>query len=258
MAEGKASGVQKDGRKGKDAASCKAPSWREYVRGLQENIGYTFRNHDLLCIALTHASYRSPAGKSEEERNNQRMEFLGDAVLELCISRLLYDKHPDKDEGWMTRMRSLMVREDALYQVAVTVSLGEYLRMSPSEERNNGRDKPSILSDGMEALICAIYLDGGWQPAADFILRLVPQAVDETAVQHTRDPKTRLQEWLQRDGNVDIRYSIVGEKGQAHNMHFEAEVQVEGKVLGWGEGKSKKEAEQMAAAQALDMLQKKE
>lgn len=255
MAEERRDAEAKQRGENGEAASCKAPQWRDRVAGLQDNIDYRFQDMDLLCIALTHASYRSPQGKSHEERNNQRMEFLGDAVLELCISRRLYDEHPDRDEGWMTRMRSLMVREEALFQVAKAIDLGRFLRMSSSEERNRGREKPSILSDGVEALICAIYLDGGWQPAADFILRFVPQAVDDTTVSHTRDPKTRLQERLQKNGSVTIRYTIVKESGQAHDMRFEAEVQAEGKVLGRGEGKSKKEAEQNAAAQALEALQ---
>lgn len=254
MADGRKDAELKQNKELDGDISCKVPQWRDTVTGLQDNIGYRFQDIDLLCIALTHASYRSPQGRSHEERNNQRMEFLGDAVLELCISRRLYDEHPDRDEGWMTRMRSLMVREEALFEVAKAIDLGHYLRMSSSEERNHGRKKPSILSDAVEALICAIYLDGGWRPAAEFILRFVPQAVDENTVSHTRDPKTRLQEQLQKNGSVSIRYNITKESGQAHNMRFEAEVQAEGKVLGRGEGKSKKEAEQNAAAQALEAL----
>lgn len=253
MADRKHSG-EKRGASSDANLPCDQAAWREKVGELQEKIGYDFQDLDLLCTALTHASFRSP-GQPEEERNNQRMEFLGDAVLELCISKRLYDEHPDRDEGWMTRMRSLMVREEALYQMAREIRLGDYLRMSPSEERNQGRKKPSILSDGLEALICAIYLDGGWQSASRFILRFLPRIVDESAVTHTRDPKTRLQEWLQRDGSVTIRYTITNESGQAHDMHFEAEVSVDGKPLGRGEGRSKKEAEQMAAGVALERLQ---
>lgn len=217
---------------------------------LQVQIGYEFQQEELLLLALTHPSFHQGA------HNNQRMEFLGDAVLELCISRLLYDEHPERDEGWMTRTRSTMVCEDALFQTAEEINLGPCLRMSAAEERNGGRYKPSILSDALEALICAVYLDGGWEATREMILRIIPRTDKNMENQNAvRDPKTRLQEWLQQEGSTDIRYEIIDERGQAHDKTFAARMLHNGKVLGEGEGRSKKEAEQSAALQALQRLQ---
>ncbi len=239
----------------RETRTCAPPGEEQLWLELQEAISYTFSDPHLLAVALTHPSCTQVAGK-DGEKNNQRMEFLGDAVLELCVSDLLYHEHSEKDEGWMTRTRSMMVREEALFEVAKHLQLGRCLRMSPSEERNGGRHKPSILSDAVESLICGIYLDGGWSPARDFVLRFVPrvdqQMESDAAV---RDPKTRLQEWLQRDGSVTIRYEIVAEHGAAHDRRFDAQVSLEGTVLGSGSGHSKKEAEQMAALKALQRLQ---
>lgn len=221
---------------------------------LQTKIGYRFGNQTLLLTALTHPSFTQ--GMDEGATDNQRMEFLGDAVLELCASRFLYDKYPAKDEGWMTKTRSLLVREESLFAVAQEIQLGYCLRLSPSEQRNGGRQKPSILSDAVEALICAIYLDGGWQAASAFILRFItPEGRDVEAELIIRDPKTKLQEWLQQEGSVKISYEIIDESGAAHERSFTAQVTFNGRALGQGQGRSKKEAEQQAALQALEYLQ---
>ncbi len=208
---------------------------------LQERIGYRFRDEALLRQALTHTSY---GGK-----DNERLEFLGDAVLELCASRYLFETYPAMREGRMSRARAAAVCEKALFRAAQPIGLGEYLFLGKSEEHTGGRQKPSVVSDAFEALIGAIYCEGGMEAAEAFILRHVPFSVDDPA--EDRDCKTRLQELLQQHGTVQIVYQLLEESGPDHDKRFVSEVRCDGAFLGKGEGKSKKESEQAAARAAL-------
>lgn len=221
---------------------------------LQERIAYRFRDLSLLENALTHSSYIASGGKETENmRDNERLEFLGDAVLELCVTDHLYRSF-DMQEGQMTRTRASAVCEDALFHVAQAIDLQDCLFLSAGESRSGGRGKASIVSDALEALLAAVYLDGGFGAAMDFVARFVLPSIETVAAVDRSDPKTRLQEWLQRDGSVQIHYAIVSEEGPAHEKTFVVAVEVDGRALGQGKGKNKKEAEQAAALCALSVL----
>ena len=222
----------------------------ENLTVLQEQIGYRFKNRALLLQALTHSSFASG-----ECPNNERLEFLGDAVLELCVSKYLFATYPSMAEGVMSRVRASAVCEGSLYRAAQPFRLGEWLRLGRSEERTGGRRKASIVSDAMEAIIGAIYFEGGFEAAERFVLSFAPQAV-ERALQDgdAKDSKTRLQELLQRQGNVQIDYRLIEERGPDHAKWFTMAVAVGDRELGRGEGHSKKEAEQAAAQMALAAL----
>lgn len=218
---------------------------------LQDLILYQFRDEQLLHTALTHSS---TLHEHEDISSNERMEFLGDAVLELCISDYLYKHYAHLDEGQMTRIRAAVVCEGSLALIANEIQLGKFIRMSQGEEHTGGREKPSILSDAVEALIGAIYLDGGFEEASAVILRFTPIHIEKALQGGKIDAKTKLQEWLQREGSVQIEYEIIEESGPHHARQFVAQVSVNQKMLGKGEGKSKKEAEQAAAQSALRKL----
>ncbi len=212
---------------------------------LQSLIGYEFRNRPLLKMALTHTSFGSAS-------HNQRLEFLGDAVLGLYAAGELYRAFPEMKEGDMTRARAASVCESALFENAGAFSLGDYLYLGKGEELGGGRQKPSIVSDAFEALTAAIYLDGGAEAANAFARRFVP--IRAHAGERVIDCKTRLQEVLQKNGSADIRYELVEERGLDHDKWFVCEVLNDGAPLGRGEGRTKKEAEQKAAGQALGRL----
>ncbi len=209
---------------------------------LEQAIGYTFRDKSLLKLAMTHPSY---AG--ETHVHNQRLEFLGDAVLQLCTSVRLYKQYPDLPEGKLSRLRARCVQESALEVAARRLHLGENLLLGMGEERGGGREKPSILADAMEALLGAMYLDGGMEDARRLIEAVVPIA-DAPRV---HDYKTEYQELAQSVTGETPVYRIVGEEGPAHMRTFFAEVELCGAVTGRGEGSSKKHAEQQAARDAL-------
>lgn len=210
--------------------------------GLLRKINYQFHNIDLLSLALTHSS-----ASNNKTGDNERLEFLGDAVLELCATDFLYHQYAHLNEGALSKLRAKVVCEDALYEAAEELGLGEYLLMSGGEEHTGGRHKPSILSDAMEALIGALYLDGGIEVANSLIMQYLPEAVELGLQGKQTDYKTQLQEHLQREGNVSIRYEIVDIQGPDHDRYFQAEVSVNGEIVGHGEGKNKKAAEQAAA-----------
>ncbi len=209
---------------------------------LSLRLGYTFTRRALFKQALTHPSYGTP--------NNQRLEFLGDAVLQLCISDLLYADHTNLQEGMLTHLRQRLVREDALATVARQIELGSLLRMDRSCEQSGGRDKSSVLSDAMEAVLAAIYLDGGISAAYDCVKRLWPQ----TAEVQELDSKSALQEYLQARGHTQPQYDTLSEDGPAHQRVFTVAVTIEGKEYAQGTGTTKKKAEQIAAQKALTML----
>ena len=207
-------------------------------------LGYTFRDEALLRRALTHPSM----GKND----NQRLEFLGDAVLQYLMSDKLYQAHPDEREGALTHRRQLMVCEAALSLIAGKLGLGEALMMDRGEELTGGREKPSVLCDTMEAVLAAVYLDGGMEAARDVVERCWPDE-DEVA-RPLQDAKGALQETLQKNGGESPAYEITGQSGPPHNPVFEAAVYWNGKLLAKGEGKTKKQAEQAAALKALNAI----
>ncbi|MEG1560308.1 MAG: ribonuclease III [Clostridia bacterium] len=211
------------------------------------NIGYSFKDTALLKSALTHSSYVKSTAPSET--HNERLEFLGDAVLELVISEFLY-KNFNLQEGEMTRRRAHMVNEAALFRAAKSLSLGEFIRMSSGEENTSGREKPSILSDALEAVIGAVFLDGGFSAACSFILERVV-CTEET---DERDYKTQLQEAVQGARIGEVHYKLIEATGPDHKKLFNMAVLINEKEYGRGIGKSKQEAGQKAAQIALSAL----
>lgn len=217
---------------------------------LEQIIGHTFSEPALLKLALTH---RSVSSEDPARNDNERLEFLGDAVLQLVITHVLYDRYPHLAEGQMAKVRAAVVSRGALAEIARALGLGDHVDLSPAEQSTGGRDKDSILADAMEALIGAIYLDGGLEPARSVILELWDSRVAERAKDPgVKDYKTRLQELVARQG-LRPEYRVVG-SGPDHDRRFTAEVLVSGRRQGSGEGRSKKEAEQAAAREALGQL----
>ncbi len=213
----------------------------EYA-ALETAIGYAFRNPALLRRALTHPSL--------EHENNQRLEFLGDAVLELCVSEKIYAMHPEMQEGAMTRLRQKLVREEKLAQIARDIRLGDALRMDKSCAATGGRQNPSVLCDAFEAVLAAVYLDGGMESARGMVLRLVGDCSENGET----DAKSALQEYLQAAGQPMPSYETLGEEGPPHERVFTAAVLVNGRETARGKGTSKKRAEQEAAAAALKKI----
>lgn len=213
---------------------------------LMKAMGYRFENIALLKMALTHPSLGG--------EDNQRLEFLGDAVLQFLMSDELYHTNPTMREGGLTHQRAMLVCEAALSQVARGINLGRCLRMDKGEEATHGREKPSILADAMEAVLAAVYLDGGIEAAKALMLRLWPRA--DQIKKDTQDGKSALQEFLQAKGMETPAYETIDQKGPPHDRLFTAQVLVGGKPLAQGEGKSKKAAEQQAAQRALELLKR--
>ena len=211
---------------------------------LMEALGYAFRDRSLLEQALTHPSMG--------RKDNQRLEFLGDAVLQFVMSELLYQTHPESQEGKLTHQRALLVCEAALSQVARGLGVGEALLMDKGEEQTGGRDKPSVLCDAMEAILAAVYLDGGMDAARALVKRCWPRP--EEVQRPMQDSKGALQEHLQRDGGETPTYEIIAQDGPPHDRTFEAAVYRYGKELARGTGRTKKQAEQAAALKALQDL----
>lgn len=216
----------------------------------QADIGVFWSNVDLLREALTHSSY---SFENPGCRNNQRLEFLGDAVLEIVISEHLFNMLPRSSEGELTKLRAAIVCEPSLAVVARRMDLGRYLRMGHGEELSGGRERPSVLADAFEALLGALYLDRGAECARQFILGALEETIRDAMNGRSEfDFKTRLQERLQKDSPDPPRYVILREEGPDHCKTFTAAVMYKGKILGTGSGRSKKEAEQIAARKALD------
>ena len=220
------------------------------MKKLEENIGYTFKNKELLKKALTHTSY----AYEHNLESNEKLEFLGDAILEVTISKYLYKNYPNLREGEMTKVRASVVCEKSLYEIAKKHNFSEFLNLGKSEIANHGKERPAILADSVEAVIAAIYLDSSMENAEKFILNNLKQSV-EIASKHVgmKDYKTVLQEKLQTGGTVNIEYITIEEKGPDHDKSFTVELKVNGQVKTYGTGKSKKEAEMQAAKKALEM-----
>ena len=218
---------------------------------LQENIKYKFNHIELLKTALTHTSY----AYDHEIQSNEKLEFLGDSILEFVSSQYIYKNYPKLKEGEMTKVRATVVCESSLYKVAGLHDFSDFLYIGKSEQHSKGNKKPAILADSVEAVIAAMYLDGGLEPASKFIIENLKDEI-AVATQHVgeKDYKTMLQEKLQEHGKVKIVYRIVKETGPDHDKSFEAEVELNGKELARGKGKSKKLAEMGAAKKALEQL----
>jgi len=219
------------------------------VKALCNKLGYTFKDNRLLETALTHPSF----GGDHHVPHYQRLEFLGDAVLELAISRYLYFEFPEVDEGKLTRIRAGLVREETLCRAARRLELGKYIRLSVGEDRSGGRDKPSILCDVMEAVLAAVYLDGGFDCAVEVIRRALAEDLRPQMLEDHLDAKSRLQELLQRDGEMPV-YAFISMEGPPHAPRFRYSVQLNGETIGSGSGTSKQNAQQEAARDALKRM----
>jgi len=218
--------------------------------GLEERLQHTFAHPALLRLAMTH---RSVTADDPVRNDNERLEFLGDAVLQLVVTDLLYRSYPQLAEGQMAKVRAAVVSRGTLSEIARELGVGDFIELAPSEEATGGRHKDSILADAVEAIIGAVYLDGGMEPASTVVLRLWSSRVAERAKQPgVKDYKTRLQELTARDGHRP-EYTVEG-SGPDHDRRFSAVVSVDGKEWGTGEGRSKKQAEQAAAQVALESL----
>lgn len=221
------------------------------MKELQKKIGYTFKNERLLEEALTHSSYTN----GKHLKSNERLEFLGDSVLSIVVSKYLFENLTNMPEGQLTKIRAGVVCENALYPFARKIDLGKYIFLGKGEEMTGGRDRHSILADAFEALIAAIYLDGGIEAARDFILPFIPPIEKlKNGKFLLGDYKTVLQEIIQQNPEEKVTYEIAAESGQAHNKQFTANVLLNGQVIGTGIGKSKKEAEQNAAKEAIGLM----
>ena len=224
------------------------------MRQLEERIGYRFHRISLLETALTHSSYINEH-PHEHAECYERLEFLGDSVLGMVTAELLYGWEPALPEGKMTRIRAELVCEESLHWVAEELGLGRWMRLGKGEEKSNGRTRPSILADMVEAVIAAIYLDGGMEPAAAFIRSRILNQAETRILSRNRDSKTELQELVQQKSGGSVRYEMTGECGPDHDKRFFCACYVNGVLSGEGEGHSKKEAEQAAAGAALRSLQ---
>ena len=226
---------------------------RKKLLELEKKIGYPFQDFDLLIRAMTHSSYANEH-KKEQREHNERLEFLGDAVLELISSDYLFRNYPDIPEGTLTKKRASMVCEPTLALCAREISLGEYLLLRKGEDATGGRKRDSIVSDAMEALIGAIYLDGGFANAKEFIDRFILDDIENKQLFY--DSKTTLQEIVQGSYDEDVRYEIVKEEGPDHNKNFYVHALLGERILGEGCGHTKKAAEQQAAYCAIKKLRK--
>ena len=218
---------------------------------LQQSVGYKFKDERLLQRALTHTSYANECNEGHN-KSNERLEFLGDSVLGIITAEHFYLNFKDLPEGELTKLRAATVCENSLSSFARQLGLGEYLLLGKGEMCTGGSDRPSILADAFEALIAAIYLDGGIEEAKKFVLKYVDKAVEEH--RGFKDYKTVLQEVIQKNPGEVIEYVLVKESGPDHNKRVEVEVHLNSNVIGKGVGTSKKKAEQLAAKEALELM----
>ncbi|HZG70287.1 MAG TPA: ribonuclease III [Chondromyces sp.] len=227
----------------------------ERFKMLQNQIGITFHNEGLLKQAFTHSSYVNEHRRKPYE-DNERLEFLGDAVLELTVSQFLFKKYPLMSEGDLTKLRAAIVCEPSLVTFANELNFGEFVLLGKGEEMTGGRMRPALLADVFEAFIGALYLDQGMEAVISFLEKVVFPKINSGAFSHVMDFKSQLQELVQRDMKGTVVYKILQEKGPAHRREFISQVYLNGEVLGTGTGRSKKEAEQFAAQMALTALRK--
>ncbi len=218
----------------------------------EKNLRYTFKDKKILENALTHSSY------ANEVRNgvtsNERLEFLGDSVLSIIVSEYLFSKFSQFPEGELTKIRASLVCEKSLCGFSRELNMGRFLRLGKGEEKGGGRERDSILADAFEAVLAAMYLDGGMDVAKKHVMRFIIPELEHTEDEVFKDYKTALQEIIQRNPEESVSYFLTGELGPDHDKIFEVEVRLNSNVIGKGKGKSKKRAEQMAAKQALELM----
>lgn len=215
-------------------------------------INYEFKNKDLLFEALSHSSF---ANESKDGlKSNERLEFLGDSVLSIVVSEYLFSNFSDLPEGELTKTRSTLVCEKSLHGFGKTISLGEYIMLGKGEEITGGHQRPSIIADAFEAVIAAIYLDGGYEAAKRHIMRFMPADVKAAVKKAYDDYKTILQEIVQKNPEESVEYHLVGESGPDHNKTFTIQVLLNSNIIGEGTARSKKQAEQLAAKEALKLM----
>lgn len=236
--------MSKNGSKG-------AAGERPDIAGLERKTGHKFKDITYLTTAVTHSSYANERGRGGAY--NERQEFLGDSVLSVLASDYLY-RSTGLSEGDLTKMRATLVCEKSLSEFARQISLGSYLLLGRGEQNTGGTGRPSILADAFEAVIAAVYLDGGMEAARAFVLPFIEEAAEKTAKKNLDDYKTMLQEIVQKNPQEILSYALVDESGPDHDKRFEVEVRLNSNVIGRGVGRSKKAAEQMAAKEALSLM----
>lgn len=223
------------------------------MESLETKLNYKFNNIELLKNALVHSSYANEVRGNTH--SNERLEFLGDSVLSIIVAAHIYHKYPNMPEGELTRLRASLVCEKSLCALSRELSIGEYLLLGRGEDKNGGRERDSILADAFEAVLAAIYLDGGMDAAKTHIMNTVLRDLKHHGNDDTfKDYKTTLQEIIQRNPEESVTYILVDEFGPDHDKHFTVAVKLNSNVIGQGSGKSKKQAEQMAARQALKLM----
>lgn len=218
----------------------------------QRIIGYTFKNDKLLYEALSHSSFANENKKTR--KSNERLEFLGDSVLSIVVSEYLFENFKHMPEGELTRIRASLVCEKSLHGFAKQIDLGTYIMLGKGEENTGGRERPSILADAFEAVIASIYLDGGIESARKYILGFIPENILAKGTVTFNDYKTILQEIVQQNPEEKVEYYLTNESGPDHDKAFTVQVKLNTNVIGEGIGKSKKQAEQMAAKEALELM----
>ena len=219
---------------------------------LQESLNYKFKNEKYLINALTHSSYANEV--RDGVSSNERLEFLGDSVLSIIVSEYIYNKFPDLPEGELTKMRAALVCEQSLCSFSKELNLGRCLRLGKGEEKGGGRERVSILADAFEAVLAAMYLDGGFEVAKNHVMRFIKDDAKHHEIDSFKDYKTALQEIIQRNPEEYVTYVLTGEEGPDHNKVFEVEVKLNSNTIGKGKGKNKKQAEQAAAKEALRLM----
>lgn len=226
------------------------------MQNLEKRLGYKFKDINLLKTALSHSSYANE--KKNGYHSNERLEFLGDSVLSIIVSDYIFKHYNDMPEGDLTRLRASLVCEKALCSFSRELELGNYLLLGKGEDKSGGRERDSILADAFEAVLAAIYIDGGIESARELALKFVSIELAHSSQDDSfKDYKTLLQEIIQRNPEESVSYFLTGESGPDHDKVFEVEVRLNSNVIGKGSGKNKKRAEQMAAKQALELMGEK-
>ncbi|NLZ46883.1 MAG: ribonuclease III [Clostridiales bacterium] len=218
----------------------------------QKIIDYKFKNEKLLFEALSHSSFANENKK--QRKSNERLEFLGDSVLSIVVSDFLFENYRHLPEGQLTKIRASIVCETSLHEFALSINLGDYIMLGKGEENTGGRHRPSILADAFEAVIAAVYLDGGIEKASEYILGFIPKDLSPSRAAGQNDFKTILQEIIQKNPEEKIDYYLKSQSGPDHNKCFTVQVRLNSNVIGEGVGHSKKQAEQMAAKEALELM----
>lgn len=222
------------------------------MKRLEQNLNYTFKNKTLLRHALSHSSYANE--NKSIGGSNERLEFLGDSVLSLIVAEHIFENYKNLPEGELTKIRAALVCENSLHEFATELNLGDFLLLGRGEAQNGGATRPSILADAFEAVLAAMYLDGGIEPARKHVLRFVDKKLNCMASVAFKDYKTVLQEFIQKNPEEKLDYVLVDEKGPDHQKEFTVEVHLNSNVIGVGSAGSKKRAEQEAARQALELM----